>query len=137
MPQMAASTARGRYQQLQVRSASPNRLLIMLYEGAIRFLHQAMDHMAADNHEAQCDRIQRAQRILTELTYSLDMAIGGELAQSLRALYAYMHGRLTEANVRSDPALVEEVRGLLADLLDAWKEADRTCRADMPARMCA
>jgi flagellar protein FliS len=137
MAQVAAPTARGRYEQLQVGSASPNKLLFMLYEGAIRFLDEAARHMAARKYEAQSDRIQRTQRILTELASSLDMEVGGELAHSLRTLYAYLHGRLTEANVRSDPALLREVRDSLADLLDTWKEADRACRANTPTRMCA
>ena len=134
---MVALAARDRYQQLHVESAGKNQLVLMLYEGAIRFLWEARQHMAAAEHEAQSAAITRAQRILTELTCALDLEVGGDLARSLQALNAHLHRRLTEANVRSDLVGITEVSDVLADLLEAWKEADRRCRASAPARMCA
>ncbi len=134
---MASLPGVDRYQQLQVESAAPNQLVLMLYEGAVRFLREAREYMAAKQYELQSQRIQRAQRVLNELMYALDPSVDAELVRSLRAFYGYVHTRLVWANVRSDLQMLDEAISLLEEMLEAWEEADQRCRLGTPMRRCA
>ncbi|MEB3328523.1 MAG: flagellar export chaperone FliS [Candidatus Sericytochromatia bacterium] len=110
------------YQEATLETASQGKLLLMLYDGAIRFLVTAQAAMAerrwVDAHQANV----RAQDIVHELSFSLNME-AGEIAQNLYRLYEYMTWRLVQANVRRDLAGVKEVEGLLRELRSGWVEA--------------
>lgn len=109
-----------RYLETAVETASPVRLIVMLYDGAIRFINEAIYAMRQRDYETQNNRLQRAQKILAELISSLDFEKGGEIAENLFRLYTYMYNQLVEANLQDSPERLEHVIGLLADLREAW-----------------
>jgi flagellar protein FliS len=105
-----------------VLAASPNKLIVMLYEGAIMACHSAITHMHNKNIQQKGAMISKAIIIIESgLRLSLDKKAGGEIANSLDALYAYMSQRLAMANIRNQPELVTEVIKLLTDLKTAWE----------------
>ncbi|SMP77289.1 flagellar protein FliS [Noviherbaspirillum suwonense] len=104
-----------------LNGASPNKLTIMLYDGAIGAINMAALFMRDQKIEEKTKKISHAIRIIDSgLRASLDKKAGGEIAQSLDALYQFMSKRLLLANLKDDPVILEEVRSLLADLKSAW-----------------
>lgn len=102
--------------------ARPLDLIVMLYDGAIDALTQAIARFAANDQIGRQQAIARAVRILDEgLSASLDPS-GGEITSHLRELYGYMTRRTLHASLTADPAPLEEVRKLLKDLRGAWAE---------------
>ncbi|MCU0793099.1 MAG: flagellar export chaperone FliS [Opitutaceae bacterium] len=115
------------YQAQSILTASPGQLVLLMYDGALRFLAQARAAFALP--EDDFTRIQkintslvRAQAILAELRANLDFASGGEIATNLDRLYDYHLRRLHEANLRKDESAVAEVEGLVRTLRDGWAE---------------
>jgi len=105
-----------------VFDASPHRLVLMLFDGALAALAAARLHMQAGDQAAKGASISKAIAIIDDgLKASLDLSVGGETAANLHALYEYMSQQLLLANLRNNPALVEEVRGLLLELRAAWE----------------
>jgi flagellar protein FliS len=121
---MQQTLARGAqaYYQTQIQSRSPLELVVMLYDGAIRFLQQTVDAMQSGDLHAKRDSLSRATAIVAELHGMLDLEQGGEVAASLDSLYAYMMERLTIANQQRDPAPVAEVMRLMTGLREAWSQ---------------
>jgi len=109
------------YQETAISTQSRGRLIVMLYDGAIKFLKLAIQQIEAGNWAAKGQYINRAQDIIRELSAVLDMEGGGEIAQNLRRLYAFMIRRLFEANTKKDPQMIREVISLLEDLNQSWK----------------
>lgn len=106
-----------------VSAASPHKLIVMLYDGALAAIATAGVQMAAGNIQEKGKAISKAIQIIDNgLRASLDKGVGGEIAANLDALYEYMSGRLLHANIQNDQAALEEVRGLLADLRDTWNQ---------------
>lgn len=112
-----------RYQTTAIQTASPENILIMLYDGAIRFCRQAMQAMDDGNKEVQHEKISRTMAIVSEFATSLDHEIGGEIAADLDALYMFMLRELTRANNKKDRKALETVDDLLSGLRDTWVEA--------------
>jgi flagellar secretion chaperone FliS len=121
---MQQTLARGAqaYIQTQIQSRSPLELVVMLYDGALRFLQQTTDAMQRGDLVAKRDSLSRAMAIVAELHGMLDLEQGGEVAASLDSLYTYMMERLTAANLKRDPAPVAEVMRLMTGLRDAWSQ---------------
>jgi flagellar secretion chaperone FliS len=111
------------YQQNQILSASPERLLLMLYDGAIKFTCQAIHGFEEDNLALAHHGIKKALAIISEFAETLNHEIGGEIAENLDALYTFMIRELTLANLRRDVDKLRTVEGLLRDLRDTWQEA--------------
>ena len=109
------------YQQTAVGTQSKGRLIVMLYDGAIKFLKLAIQELEAENFAAKGKYINRAQDIISELNAVLDMEAGGEIAENLRKLYLFMNRRLREANAKRDVQMIREVIGLLEELNQSWK----------------
>ncbi|MFA6132713.1 MAG: flagellar export chaperone FliS [Phycisphaerae bacterium] len=109
------------YQENQVLSQSPGRLVVMLYDGAIKFLNQAIDALDRQDFAEKGRLINKALDIIEELVATLNMEEGGEIAQNLRSLYLFMSEQLLSANFHKDPNRIREVTALLADLNGAWK----------------
>lgn len=109
-----------RYLETAVETASPVRLIVMLYDGAIRFINEAAYAIRQRDYETKNAKIQRAQRILTELICSLDFEKGGEIARNLYRLYNYMYNQLIEANIEDSYERLEHVVNLLSELREAW-----------------
>ncbi len=109
------------YQDTAVTTQSKGRLIVMLYEGAVKFLKLAMKEAEAKNYEAKGNYISKAQDIITELNAVLDMEAGGDIAGNLRKLYFFMNERLSQANSKNDPEMIREVISLLEELNQGWK----------------
>lgn len=109
------------YQDTAVTTQSKGRLIVMLYEGAVKFLKLAIREAEGKNYEAKGTYIGKAQDIITELNAVLDMEAGGEIAGNLRKLYFFMNERLAQANSKSDPEMIREVISLLEELNQGWK----------------
>ena len=109
------------YQNTAVTTQSKGRLVVMLYEGAIRFIKLAQKEIDNRNYEAKGKYLSKAQDIVFELNAVLDMDAGGEIAQNLRSLYMYMNRRLSEANISLDKEILNEVIALLEELNNSWK----------------
>jgi flagellar protein FliS len=108
-----------------VVAASPHKLIVMLYDGAILSLGMAMQHIRAGQTAAKGQSISKAIAIIESgLRASLNKQVGGEIAINLDNLYAYMVKRLIEANLGNDEAMLEEVQRLLQDLRDTWNRID-------------
>ena len=105
-----------------VVAASPNKLIVMLYEGAISACYSAITYMQKEDIPNKGAMLSKAISIIESgLRLSLDKKVGGEIAESLDALYAYMSKRLMIANIHNKPELVHEVIKLLLDLKTAWE----------------
>lgn len=105
-----------------VLAASPNKLTIMLYEGAITACRSAIEHMKNKDIQHKGEMLSKAILIIESgLRLSLDKKVGGEIAVSLDNLYAYMSHGLTVANIRNQPDMVNEVIKLLTELKGAWE----------------
>jgi flagellar protein FliS len=111
------------YQEQQITTASKEQLLIMLYDGAIRFCKVAKKAMLENNIEKSNHHLIRAQRIIMEFMGSLDLNVGGETAKQLFVLYEYLHHQLVQANVKKETALIDEVIEHLSGLRQTWVAA--------------
>jgi len=107
------------YKRMQVETASQGRLIIMLYDGALKNLRSAKKSIVHKDINGAHNFLIKAQDIIRELNATLNMN-AGEIAQNLRNLYLYMLKSLVEANVAKDAAKVEEVIELLSTLKEAW-----------------
>jgi flagellar protein FliS len=121
---MTAPIARGAeaYYQTHVQSRSPLELVVMLYDGALRFTEQAAEAMARQDMAAKAVALSRALAILAELQNTLNLQEGGEIAGRLDALYTHMTERLIDANVQRSPEPIREVAALLRTLREAWAQ---------------
>ncbi|HEY1151751.1 MAG TPA: flagellar export chaperone FliS [Pseudoduganella sp.] len=118
-----------------VTAASPHKLIVMLYDGALAAIMTGITQMKAGNVQEKGKAISKAIQIIDNgLRASLDKEVGGEIAQNLDALYDYMSRRLLEANIKNEPEILEEVRGLLADLRDTWNQIGNAGAAPAPAK---
>lgn len=116
----AAHTAA--YRQQSVLTATPGQLVVMLYDGCLRFLHQASYAMREDRRLVAVDRIGRAGAIIDELLSTLDLDNGGTIASRLQGIYVFCLRHLNEARVANDPEMVDKVSELLSELREAWAQ---------------
>ncbi|MDI3547014.1 MAG: flagellar secretion chaperone FliS [Halanaerobiales bacterium] len=114
-----------KYKNIQYETATQEQLLLMLYNGAIKFGQQARQGLVDKKVELANNNLKRVQAIINELMVTLDMERGGEIANNLYNLYDYINRRLIQANIRKDPEIVDEVLDLLVDLKETWEEAIR------------
>lgn len=125
---MAALKQNAYYRENQVTTASRGQLLLMVYDGLLRFLAEAKQAMSEQKYEQQNTNIAKAQNLLLELLCTLDHDIQPELANNLDRLYRYMYDRLTWANVHDEEQTITEVARLISELRSAWAEADLLAR---------
>ncbi len=123
---MPNSNPYNKYKQTQIETANQGKLIVMLYDGAIKFLTIALDNMTPRKYDIVNNNIIKAQDIITELSLSLNMDAGGEISQNLFNLYMYFKKRLLEANVNKDPEIIEHTIKLLKELRDAWEQISST-----------
>ena len=115
-PYAAAQQA---YRDSAVLTATPAQLVVMLYDGAHRFLTQAAFAMRADDLSTCNEKLRRGEAIIAELRSTLDMS-AGEIAERLEAIYAFSQRYLMEARLKRDPERIEQVIKLLSELRSAW-----------------
>jgi flagellar secretion chaperone FliS len=109
------------YRESAVLTASPEQLVVMLYDGAMRFLRQAELAAGQDGWQQSGERLSRAEAILDELLATLNMD-AGEVAVRLQAIYVFCRRTLIEARVERSAVKIGHVQRLLADLREAWAQ---------------
>lgn len=125
------------YQNTQVATASREQILIMLYDGAIRFVRQALLALETGDRARKIEGIDKAIAIVSEFRNTLDHEIGGEIAANLDALYEYMLRELVSGNVHNDPKPLQVVEDLLSGLRDTWKQAIDIARSEAAGQAVA
>lgn len=108
------------YRRTSANTASPVQLIVMLYDGALKFVEAGRKAMERHDFERQNTEITRAQKIVSELMACLDLKQGGEIAANLFGIYNFALNQLIEANVHDRPGPLENVKRLLSELRDAW-----------------
>ncbi len=116
------SYANLQYQKTQTITADRRRLIVLLYEAAIKFLRKAQGSIGKKNIEKRHYYLLRAINIIDELNNSLDLSKGGEIAQSLRSLYLFMRRHLVAAEIKNDSKMIQEVINMLSSLNEAWEK---------------
>ena len=116
------SFALAQYRSTKTATASPVRVLVQLYEAAIRFLHEGADAIEAKDYKTKGERLGKAHRIVTELQASLDEQHAPELCQQLSALYDFCLSRISHGNAKLDAAAVREAAKILSELHAGWRE---------------
>jgi flagellar protein FliS len=120
------------YQAVQVTTTDRGRLLLMMYEGAIKFLKQSKAGLEADDIAKFCRFLSKAQAIIAELMNTLDFEKGGTIARDLDRLYDFMLFYLTEANLYRDPQRIAKVISLIDTIYSAYKEIIEGAKGDKP-----
>lgn len=123
---MALPNAYSQYNNSKVLTASPAELTLMLYEGAIKFCNIALVAIEQKDIEKAHNNIIKTHRIIDYLRQTLDMKY--PVAQDFERIYSYLSGRLVEANVKKDKAILEEINEHLRAVRDNWKEVMRVNR---------
>ena len=121
------ASAHQAYTESSVLTAPPEKLVVMLYDGAIRFLTIGAVALRNGDHVQARERIRRAEAIIDELNYSLDMSHGA-IPKQLRSIYLFCKRHLVQSSIQKDPAGVEAVIGLLRRL---WNDAYRSAGLGM------
>ncbi|MCG2578868.1 flagellar export chaperone FliS [Dechloromonas sp. XY25] len=133
----SASNPISSYQKVEydanIESASPHQLVALLFQGAEQAVALARVHMESQNLAEKGQSISKAIDIINlGLKASLDLEAGGEIAQNLSALYDYMARRLITANIKNQPAILDEVSMLLKEISSAWGEAAKIITSAQP-----
>ncbi|BDV44431.1 flagellar protein FliS [Geotalea uraniireducens] len=118
------------YQNTQVISATPEKILVMLYDGAIRFSRIALDMMDKKDMAGKGVYISKALAIVSELMSTLNHEVGGDISRNLEQLYVYLIGEFTEANVSNSTQSLENAINILSILRSAWTEAIEVARKE-------
>ena len=120
---MLKKTGFEEYKSNQISTSSSEKLVIMLYEGAIKFLNIAVEkNTGPQNYDVVNENIIKAQDIISELIVSLDEKKNSELASNLMSLYIYFKKKLLESNVKKDNEGLKEVIEHLKNLKDSWEK---------------
>jgi flagellar protein FliS len=110
------------YTRTDIRTADPRTVVVLLYEGIVKFLAQAEAALQENQRMEMSEHINRALRIIHHLASGLDFDAGGEIAENLSNLYGYMRDVLLGANINCDESKIQEVSQLAKDLLESWRQ---------------
>jgi flagellar secretion chaperone FliS len=110
------------YKQQSILTATPGQLVVMLYDGCLRFLHQSAFAMRSGERNLAVTKLRRGEAIITELLVTLDGEKGGEIASRLQGIYTFSRQQLRKAELEQDPVLVEQVMEYMTELRDAWAQ---------------
>lgn len=111
-----------KYREMEIKTSSPAKLILILYNEAIKCLNRAKEKIKVKNVEESNDLLIRAQKIIRELMCSLNLKVG-EMATRWYSLYEYIYYRLIQANLQKDVQVIDEALDLLKPLRDAWIKA--------------
>ena len=117
---MSVNKAYKTYQNNSVNTASGGELTLMLYNGCMKFIKQAMKDTEANNYEGKNKNIQKAQNIIRELMITLDPKV--EISKQIQPLYEFILNQLTAANIENDVTKLEDALGLVKEFRDTWKQ---------------
>ncbi len=109
------------YRQTQVTTVDKGRLIVLLYEGAIKFLREASEAQAAGDIAAKSGHINRALDIIGELSQSLNMQDGGDIAFNLKRIYQFWTDHLLKAKIVRDSPAMDDVVNMMSSLIEAWQ----------------
>lgn len=123
---MAMQNPYNQYKENNIKTASPENLTLLLYNGAIKFIYQGKKFIEEKDIENAHNTILRAQAIIQELNITLNMDY--EISHNLRSLYTYMLDRLVDANIGKNTEILDEVAEMVSDLRDTWKEGIKITR---------
>lgn len=112
------------YRQFSVQGATPLGLVVMLYDGAIAAIWRAANAIEAHDIQQKCTDLNRALAIIAQLEGTLNFALGGEVAQTLKVLYVYSRSEMLKANLENSPQILRSLIEKLATVREAWYEAD-------------
>ena len=118
------------YKKASVNTLDQNKLIIMLYDGAIKNASFAVQHMKSGQIEKVHDCLIKTKNIVTELMATLNMDRGGDIAKNLQSLYSYMFSQLIEANMSKNSEPVIVVIDLLKELRAAWTQINTKKKTD-------
>ena len=118
---IAAQSSAQRYQETQFATADRGRILLLMFEGGLKFLAQSRVGLEAGDFVRFGQQLGRAQAVIAELMHTLDHKAGGEIAANLERLYQFMLDHLVEANRRKSVRHLEQVSRLLATIADAFR----------------
>lgn len=121
-----------KYKQTQVISASREKLLLMMYEGAIKFTKKAITAAEEKNIADRCTNIGRAYDIVTELNNTLDHKVGGEIAANLEQLYMFITDQFTKANINGSVEPLQNALKILETLYEGWVQAVEQVKKQEP-----
>ncbi|HEX5213981.1 MAG TPA: flagellar export chaperone FliS [Vicinamibacterales bacterium] len=111
------------YRRTEAQSASPLQLVVMLYDGALRFLNEARAAHARSDMRARGAALRRVAAIVAECQSTLDLERGGAVAAELDRLYSYISARLLDITVKRDATAIDETYKLMSTLREAWAQA--------------
>lgn len=120
---MIPNSAALKYKAVQVKTCSPGGLLVLLYQGLLRFVGEAAVAMRAGERGRAGEKIERAHGILSELLAGLRRDHAPELCDRLQGIYLFCMGHLVEANLHQDPERIDAVARILTPLRDAFTQA--------------
>ncbi len=118
------------YLEVQVRTATPDHLLLMLLDGAVRFAEGAREKLARGDREGKHELLVKTQNIVLELIQTLNPAIGEKVYGGLTGLYRFIYRRLVEANIEESAQKLEEALKILLNLRETWRQAVAVYRAE-------
>ena len=110
------------YKEQSILTATPGQLVVMLYDGCGRFLHQAAHAMRDGDVIVAGNRLSRAEAIIDELLTTLDLEQGGVIASRLQGIYVFALRHLMEARLERDAGKIDRVVELLGELRESWME---------------
>jgi flagellar protein FliS len=120
--------------QAATETISPSLAIVMLYDGAIQALSWAKRAIAEGRIEERCRLVNKAHAIVHGLQCQLDFAAGGEIARLLDTYYAYLLGRMTQVNIKNDPAICDELVARLQEMRESWATITRNGVPTLPER---
>ena len=116
------------YRRQQVLNAPPEQLTLMLYNGCLKFMDEGMAAIKAEKFENANTNLQKAQRIISEFRITLNMEY--DISHQLLPLYNYVYDKLVFGNVHSDLDSINEAKGIITELRDAWVGAMKKARIE-------
>ncbi len=112
----------GQYRQTQVTTVDKGRLIVLLYEGAVKFLRESVRAQAEGDIPAKANFINRALDIISELSQSLNMQDGGDIAFNLKRIYQFWTDHLLRAKITRDTKAMDDVIEMMSSLIEAWQK---------------
>jgi len=120
----------GQYQKTSVQSASREKLLLMLYEGAIKYMKRAKAAIQKNDIKTRGENVGYAYDIVCELNNTLDHSVGGDIALNLEKLYMFVNDKLVEANINNKEKPLDEAIKVFEILYEGWNEAIDKLKAE-------
>ncbi len=132
------------YKAVAVETASPGKLVLMLFDGALRFLSGALEGFELEDltlrNETVSNNVLKAQSIVAELQTCLDLSVEGELPMTLYRLYDYVYDQLQKGNLNKEKAPVQEAEDIIFSIRDSWAEmlvkSEKNTPADVVLQSC-